>query len=482
MSVEETALGTLDSLPRPEDVKRTLPRQQPMLLLGCFTMATLALVLVGGTLARYLIPFEAAGTAYLLYRRAPVTYVSFVWWLWFLICFLRRIVDYRSGFAETNPILAAPFLASLVCAPSLFRRPEIWRLRSSFPFVLAFASVLYGFGVGFLCIPKKILLMSALGWFSPLVFGFFVFSEFTYSDRREAYIKSLQTTFRWGVLIMGAYGVIQYVLAPGWDVLWMTETQMGSIGSPEPFSLRVFSTMNGPGALAFTLIAGLMLLLSQRGFLPLLASAAGYAALLLSSVRAAWGAFLLAILLLAFQEKKYVMRLVVAAVIIGACVGGAMVIEPVRETVQNRFLSFTDMQNDTSYQERQNGQEQMITYAVDEPFGTGLGTMEAEFAGKTSLGTRDSGFWEIALSLGWVAGSVYLAALALLAWNVWQPGFSRTTTEVIAACITIGLLSQLLLGSVMLGVTGSAIWMFAGIAMAPPDSANFAPGENKNGN
>jgi hypothetical protein len=108
--------------------------------------------------------------------------------------------------------------------------------------------------------------------------------------------------------------------------------------------------------------------------------------------------------------------------------------------------------------------------------------MEAEFAGKTSLGTRDSGFWEIALSLGWVAGSVYLAALALLAWNVWQPGFSRTTTEVIAACITIGLLSQLLLGSVMLGVTGSAIWMFAGIAMAPPDSANFAPGENKNGN
>jgi hypothetical protein len=77
-----------------------------------------------------------------LYRKAPVAYVSFVWWLWFLICLVRRLVDYRSGFAESNPVLAAPFLAAFVCAPVLLERREMWKRRSSWPFVLAFSSVL----------------------------------------------------------------------------------------------------------------------------------------------------------------------------------------------------------------------------------------------------------------------------------------------------------------------------------------------------
>jgi hypothetical protein len=465
MSTVENALGMLNSLPHPGDGKRS-----PLFVLGFFTTAVLVLIVLGGSFGRYLIPVTATGTAYLLYRRAPATYVSFVWWLWFLSCFLRRIVDYRSGFAESNPIVAAPFLASLVCMPALFHRSEIWKLRGSFPFVLAFSSALYGLGVGFLCIPKKILLMSALGWFSPLVFGFFIFSEFADVDRRETLMNSLQTTFRWGVLLMGAYGVIQYYLAPAWDALWMTESKMGSIGSPEPFGIRVFSTMNGPGALAFTLMAGLMLLLSQRGFVPLLAGAAGCAALLLSSVRSAWAALLLAILLLAIRDKKYFIRLTVAAILLGVCIAGAMAIAPIRENVQNRFSSFTDMKDDTSYQDRQSGHEQMTAYSADEPFGTGLGTMDANFAGKTALGTRDSGLWEIALSLGWVGGAVYLASLGLLAWNAWRPGFSRTGTELIAACVCIGLLSQLLLGSVMLGVTGCTIWMFGAIAMTSSDA------------
>jgi hypothetical protein len=471
MSTVENTLGALNSLPHPDDGKRS-----PILVLGCFTTSVVVLLLLGGSISRYLIPVAATGTAYLLYRRAPATYVSFVWWLWFLSCFIRRMVDFRSGFADSNPIVAAPFLASLVCIPALFDRAEAWRLRGSFPFVLGFVSALYGLGVGFLCIPKKILLMSALGWFAPLVFGFFIFSEFADAGRREAMMNSLQTTFRWGVLVMGVYGVIQYYLAPAWDALWMTESKMGSIGSPEPFGIRVFSTMNGPGALAFTLVAGLMLLLSQRGLMPLIAGAAGCATLLLSSVRSAWAALLLAILLLAIRDKKYFIRLTVAAVLLGVCIAGAMAIEPIRENVQNRFSSFTDMKDDTSYQDRQSGHEKMTAYAADEPFGTGLGTMDANFTGKTALGTRDSGLWEIALSLGWVGGAVYLAALGLLMWNAWRAGLSRTGTELIAACICIGLISQLLLGSVMLGVTGCTIWMFGAIAMTSSDSV-VAPAE-----
>jgi hypothetical protein len=446
-------------------------------MLAVFIVATLALILLGGTVARLAIPLLCAGTAYVLYRRAPIVYVSFVWWLWFLICFVRRLVDYRSGFAESNPVLAAPFLAALVCAPVLFERREIWKRRSSWPFVLAFSSVLYGLAVGLLGIPKKLLLTSALGWLAPLVFGFYIYAELATSERREAQINSLQKTFIWGALIMGCYGIVQFVAPPPWDIQWMLATQtawpgLGSIGIPEPFELRVFSTMNGPGAFALTLVPSLVLVINRKDWLSVFAGIAGCGALLLSSVRTAWIAVCFAVLLLAIRNRKYMTRLILGSTVLGICLIGAMALEPVRDTLQSRFQSFTNIEDDTSFQDRLNGSEQMVAYVMEEPLGMGLGTMDANFLGKTPLGPRDSGLWEILLSLGWVGGLVYLGALALLVWNSCMPGVPRSTTEVLAGCITVGLVSQLALGSVMVGVAGCTIWVFAAIAIAPLDDAH----------
>jgi hypothetical protein len=443
------------------------------LRLSVFLMA--AVTLIGGAAAEYGVPALAAVTAYYLYRRAPKTYVSYVWWLWFLIAFMRRISDFRSGFSESAPMLASPYIASLVCVPTLFKADGVWKKRESLPFVLALACTIFGLVVGLLALPKKFVLVSALGWFTPLIFGFFVLVQMTEDADAEGYISSLRRTFCWGTLIMGVYGIYQYYVAPGWDALWMTESGMGSIGSPEPLQLRVFSTMNGPGALAFTLLAGLILLVGQKGILPLLASGAGYAALLLSSVRAAWVAFVLAVVLLAIRERRYAGKLVIAAIVLGACLGVGMLLEPVRELVQTRILTFTDLENDTSAQERKDGYGQMMNYTAEEPLGTGLGTMDAKFDGKTSLGTRDSGIWETFLSLGWIGGSIFFGALALLAWSCWNIPVPRTPTAVAAGCISIGLLSQLPFGSVMLGASGCLIWMFGAIAMAPAKISHVLP-------
>jgi hypothetical protein len=455
-------------------------------MLAVFIIATLALVLLGGAVARLAIPLLSAGTAYVLYRRAPVVYVSFVWWLWFLICLLRRLVDYRSGFAESNPVLAAPFLAALVCIPALLQRREIWKRRSSWPFVLAFSSVLYGLAVGLLAIPKKLLLTSALGWLAPLVFGFYIYAELAMSERREAHIDCLQKTFIWGSLIMGCYGIVQFVAPPPWDIQWMLATQtawpgLGSIGTPEPFGLRVFSTMNGPGAFALTLVPSLVLVINRKGWLPVLAGIAGCGALLLSSVRTAWIAVCFAMLLLALRNRKYMMRLMFGSAVLGICLIGAMTLEPVRDTLQSRFQSFTNIEDDTSFQDRMSGSGRMVAYVAEEPLGMGLGTMEANFLGKTPLGPRDSGLWEILLSLGWAGGLAYLGALALLVWNSCRPGVPRSTTEMVAGCITAGLISQLLLGSVMTGVAGCTIWVFAAIAMTPLDDAYGVLHEGQHG-
>lgn len=485
MRPTETTLGALRSPFRPVKAQGAYPAGV-LSILAVFIIATLALVLFGGTVARLAITLLCTGTAYVLYRRAPVVYVSFVWWLWFLICFLRRLVDYRSGFAESNPVLAAPFLAALVCAPALFQRREMWKRRSSWPFVLAFSSVLYGLAVGLLAIPKKLLLTSALGWLAPLVFGFYIYTELATSERREAQIDCLQKTFIWGALIMGCYGIVQFVAPAPWDIQWMLATQsawpgLGSIGIPEPFELRVFSTMNGPGAFALTLVPSLVLVINRKGWLPVLAGIAGCGALLLSSVRTAWVAVCFAVLLLAIRNRKYMMRLIFGSAVLGICLIGAMTLEPVRDTLQSRFQSFTNIQDDTSFQDRMSGSEQMVAYVAEEPLGMGLGTMDANFLGKTALGPRDSGLWEILLSLGWAGGLVYLSALALLVWNSCRPGVPRSTTEMAAGCITAGLVSQLLLGSVMTGVAGCTIWVFAAIAMAPLDDAHGILHEGQHG-
>ena len=323
------------------------------------------LALFGGGAARYGIPVITTVAAYRLYRKSPPLYVSFVWWLFFLICFVRRIIDYRSGFSDVNIVIAAPYLAALVCTPTVFARSDVWRSRVSVPFILAFIASLYGLFVGVLLTPAKNLVVSGLAWFSPLIFGFYILTEMTSKSRRDEHFAALERTFSWGMLIMGCYGVYQFLTAPGWDALWMAETRMGSIGSPEPYGIRVFSTMNGPGALAYALTTGLLLLLVRRRAISLFSAAAGLSALLLSSVRAAWGTLAIMLGLFAFREKRYVGKLVTASGLLVGVALLAMFIQPLRERVEDRFASFTNMHDDTSYQERTSGYEEMLAFAAE---------------------------------------------------------------------------------------------------------------------
>jgi hypothetical protein len=244
---------------------------------------------------------------------------------------------------------------------------------------------------------------------------------------------------------------------------------MGSIGSPEPYEIRVFSTMNGPGALAYALTTGLLVLLARRRAISLASAAAGFSALLLSSVRASWGVLVIGLVLFAWREKRYIGKLLVASCLLVACASVVMLIQPLRERVEDRFASFSHMSDDTSYQERTSGYEEMVTYAAETPLGDGLGILDAKFQGKTSLGARDSGIWEIILSLGWIGAAVYFLALGALAWTAWNTRVAHDPVHSVAVCIAVGLLAQIPMGTVV-GLTGMTIWTFGAIAIAPRSS------------
>ncbi len=78
----------------------------------------------------------------------------------------------------------------------------------------------------------------------------------------------------WAGMTMALYGIAQFVLLPEWDAQWMRnviELGLDSIGQPEPFAVRVFSTMNSPGSFGIMLMAAIIVALktqrSDRGVL-----------------------------------------------------------------------------------------------------------------------------------------------------------------------------------------------------------------------
>ena len=93
---------------------------------------------------RLLYPGGALVLGIVLYSRHPILYVGFTWWLWFLTAWVRRVVDFQSGWQEPSVILLAPYLCSLVAILTLLNDlPQVYR-RGGLPFVVAFASVVYG--------------------------------------------------------------------------------------------------------------------------------------------------------------------------------------------------------------------------------------------------------------------------------------------------------------------------------------------------
>ena len=267
-SANEAEVTTLGVFRRPSQRARAQGAYPPgvLQLLAVFVVGTLALTVIGGTIARLAIPLLCTGTAYVLYRRAPVVYVSFVWWLWFLICWLRRVVDYRSGFAESNPVLAA-IPGCTLCAPALLSIAK-----HGAPFELALSSGVLQrdirIGGGTSHDSQKATATSALGWLAPLVFGSSCRRSWRASGAKPR--SRVCRDIPGGTLVMGCYGIIHFVSPPPWDIPWMLATQtawpgLGSIGTPEAL-VCASPHHEWTRSICLTVVPGLLVAVTRKGF------------------------------------------------------------------------------------------------------------------------------------------------------------------------------------------------------------------------
>jgi hypothetical protein len=436
-------------------------------ILGLVVFTTLCIVAGAGAILRPLFPVGAFGVGVCLYRRYSVLYLGFTWWLWILTPLAARFVDYRSGWDSQRLMLVAPYLVSLITLQAVVKYlPAICR-QHGLPFMLSIVGVLYGCAIGLVQFAPVSVFRSALDWLTPISLGFYLFVNWR---NYPNYSQNLQHVFAWGVLVTGVYGIYQYLVAPEWDKYWLNQSGMfTSAGNPEPLGIRVWSTMHSPGPFSSFMLAGLLLLFSDRSWLRIPAMAAGYLAFLLSLVRSAWGSWLLGLLHISFSLKpKLQLRLILTIAIMAMCVIPLATVEPFAGAISKRLLSLADLQNDNSFNDRSGNYQQNLDLALQSWMGNGIGGTWATGAdGSIKSTVVDSGIIETLLTIGWLGAIPYFLGLGLMMSKVLQSSVGRTDAFMNAARgISLSFFAQLIFGNSISGFSGILLWSFLGVSLA----------------
>src|SRR4028118_651333 len=367
------------------------PQAAWMAILGLLLITALCLAAGLGKVLNIIFPAGSFAVGLFLYLRYPILYVGFTWWLFFLTPFVRRVADYRSGFTDPRPMLLAPLLVAMITIVTFYRNLPKAREQGSLPFVISAMSVFYGFLVGLINGSPVPAIISLISWVSPILFGFHLFVNWRdYPSYRE----NIQRTCRWGVLVTASYGVYQYLVAPEWDRFWLIETKLyTSMGTPEPLGLRVWSTMNSPLHFATVMIPGTILLFIGQGMLRIPAVVLGILSLLLTTVRTAWGGWMVSLIaLLGFLKGIVQMRFIAMLLVIAILVVPLSTVEPFAQVIQSRLTTLTNVGDDQSAKDRAGLYALMIDDALKEFIGNGNGTLRP----------IDSGVLDMLFTLGWL--------------------------------------------------------------------------------
>ncbi|MEH2251178.1 O-antigen ligase domain-containing protein [Nostoc sp.] len=442
---------------------------QGWMAIAGFVLLTVVCYFAGATAAlRLIFPVTALVVAVFLYLRHPILYISFTWWIWFLTPLATRLVDYRVGWDATRQMLIAPYLVVFVTIATFFRHFPRASRQGGLPFVLAFVGVFYGFLIGLIYNPPIPVARGLMDWLSPVIFAFHLFINWR---DYPSYRQNIQRTFLWCVLILGAYGVYQFVVAPEWDRYWLIESKLFmSAGNPVPFGMRVWSTLHSVGPFGSVMQAGLLLLFTSSGNLIFPASAVGYLSFLLTQARTNWGGWLFGVIMIMGSVKARIqMRLVTIIVVMAICVVPLTTIEPISGVVAARLETFSNLQEDGSFKDRSGTYDKNLGLALSNGLGNGLGNIWKvnEKTGQIEVVVIDSGILDMFFTLGWFGAIFYMGGLILLIINVSSYGEGRFDSFISAArAIGISSAGQLVIGSGMLSVAGMILWGFLAMAMA----------------
>lgn len=427
-----------------------------MPILAFVFFIALCILAGAGSILNLAFPVGAFVVGSFLFFRHRAFYLGFTWWIWFLTALVRRLADYQSSYTEPSPILLAPYLVMGISLVTVgLHLPKAHR-QGGVPFILALAGVFYGLLVGLLFKPRFDVLRGTLDWLTPVSFGFHLFVH--WRDYPH-YRQSLLRTCLWSILVMGLYGIVQYVALPDWDRLWLTNSEMEvAAGSADDFGgMRIWSTMQSGEPFAAVMSGSLLLLFACQSFLRFPASIAGYLSFLIAGVRAAWLGWLAGLFVLASSLKvNHQIRLLVTILAMVLCLVPLAMTEQFAGDLGERFATFSNLQDDPSAIARHRDFSRLIGPALSSVLGEGI---ERE--------TMDNSILAMFFYLGWFGALPYLGGMLLLVFRLFQASQVNSALFVVACrAVVVSVLVRMPLNGAVLGASGAMLWGCLALGLA----------------
>ncbi len=436
----------------------------------CTIVAITAPLALGGlgAPARIVYVLLSVGAGAWYSRRSPWLFVGFTLWLWTITPLVRRLIDYRGGFDSTNLILATPnivalfMLRDLVKDRALFRRPE-------FGLALLFLlPCIYGFGINLVKGQVFAAAVGASDWLIPMLYYFYAIRHASIIKEAEGYFSPFLAL---NAMVIAGYGLYQFWQPTAWDLAWAQ--QSGFFGSADrrlDNDYLAFSTLNSTGVNAVWVEVLMILSLHFRTTLMLVMLPALGVELLFTNVRSALVTVIAASLLAAVvgesHTRRSLMGLLAAFIVIGFTV--SLFNPAVLDRMTARISTFGALDTDYSAITRAEIIRGTPALIAQHPVGLGIGALGrgAEVSDNNDLVTVDFGPLAIYLSLGWVAGSLYLFGLCAAAAQAFMASRSSRSPAALAFAIcAIGLVMALPLVNVF-GFVAVPLWLCSGMAAA----------------
>lgn len=429
--------------------------------------------------------FSLVAPALLLARSDSNGLVPYIIAVWAFTPAIRRIYEWSyQEYNSVSMLSILPLLVTTTLIIPMLNKP------------LKLSPVLKG---SLLCLSVALIYGLLVGGWKNGVAGLFDLANYAvplaiipYEAVRRS---SLEVRKRWIIcfvnvaVIVAGYGILQFFIVPEWDAFWMNEVDMFSNGQPLPYEIRVFSTLNSPGPAAIFLSTALVAMLINRqwrGFAGWFGVLLVAFCLIVTLVRASWVTLVLALLLLIFLEQgKRKWGSMLAILLAGILMYSVLLAVPGGDNLVNRFTTLGNLENDYSYNDRMQFMWNIVPMLVNQPFGTGLGSVgvgtKLENDGQLGqFGNFDNGILALFLTFGIVGGLAFSRALWLLAKLLWPPKLQEDSREarkytILAFSVLIGAIAYLMFENRLVGVGGFVVWLI--VASGLPEPKEAAGGE-----
>ena len=380
-------------------------------------------------------------------------YAVFVVSLWVFIPELRRLIDWQIGYNSISFVNLLPLLSLLPPAVVWLRRRE--RPGGTYGFILALIGLVLVYGLYISWASSDLVpgIYELMQFLLPIGFAlwFAKRTSSTFTDDFDRFCTGMLVV----VGISAVYGLVQFASPPPWDVVWVVNSGLGSIGEPVPFGLRVFGTLNAPGPFAdmlyFTILLNIRFVQKLHWWriallVPIFASFA------LTLARSQWLALVLGLIvygLLTPQRKQFLGAIAILAICATAV---AMNLDSIfgsssgaNQGLATRLTSFGNLDSDDSAEARQELLASTWNDINSNPLGAGLGATgtAAKLSNSADTVVVDNGFVARLLEFGYIGFIGYLVAI-LLPFTLCVRAFvaSRRTKDVdwqllVATCVAV---------------------------------------------